>query len=127
MHSRPQQVSFSYKAEVSLEKRMQKSKSLIKKHPNYIPAFLESPLNDPNFTAFSIKTVIERSKDATQLMTDIRRRLNLEPSTAIFFFVNNRYKLTGDQQIGEVYDRYMDEDGFLYIACTYQDVMGHNQ
>lgn len=57
-----------------------------------------------------------------QLNTLIRSKLNLNKAEAVYLFVNSKVALRGgiymeyiDMSIKEVYDKYQDEDKFLYI------------
>lgn len=58
----------------------------------------------------------------------IRSKLNLNKAEAVYLFVNNKVALRGgilyrkyiDMSIKEVYDKYQDDDKFLYIQyCEY--------
>lgn len=63
-----------------------------------------------------------------QLNTLIRSKLNLNKAEAVYLFVNSKVALRGgksidyfvDMSIKEVYDKYQDDDKFLYIQyCEY--------
>mmetsp|Transcript_5095 Transcript_5095/g.9477 ORF Transcript_5095/g.9477 Transcript_5095/m.9477 type:complete len:128 (-) Transcript_5095:160-543(-) len=125
MFGRSKKNYCSFQNEVSLEDRKEKSRGILGKHPHCVPVFLESTATtNPNVTPIQLKVVIEKRITVMHFMTLIRQKVNLEPTTALFYFVGRKHKLTGDQLMGEVYDQYADEDGFLYISCSDQDTMG---
>ena len=46
----------------------------------------------------------------------IRKRVEIAKEGAFFLLVGGKHSITGDTLISEIYERYKDEDGFLYIA-----------
>ena len=45
--------------------------------------------------------------------------------TALFIFVNGKELVTGDASMTAIYEQKKDEDGFLYMIYSDQDVMGY--
>jgi GABA(A) receptor-associated protein len=117
-------MNFSFKSEMDCQARKLKSRSLMQRHANHFPIYIEGAKEAGSFTPYSAKVVIDRRILGCHFFTMMRDQMKVEPEIAINFFLNGRYKLTGDRQMGEVYDRYKDEDGFLYIAYTEQASMG---
>jgi GABA(A) receptor-associated protein len=96
----------------------------MQRHANHFPIYIEGTREGNSITPYSAKVVLDRRILGSNFFTMIRDQMKVEPEIAINFFINGRYKLTGDQQMGAMYDRYKDEDGFLYIAYTEQASMG---
>ena len=60
------------------------------------------------------KYLVPKDLSMHQFTFIIRKRIKLNPSQAIFLMINNTL-CPSNTTIGEVYDEYHDEDGFLYI------------
>ena len=54
----------------------------------------------------------------------IRKKLKLGKESALFFLVNGKKSLTGDDSIQEIYNKYKSDDGFLYIAYASEEIWG---
>ena len=64
------------------------------------------------------KYLIPDDLKSEMFMFIIRKRINLSPDVALYFFVNEKV-MFGSSLIKQLYDKHKDEDGFLYIhACT---------
>ena len=48
----------------------------------------------------------------------------MDKEEALFFLVNGKKSLTGDDSMKDVYNKYKNEDGFLYIAYASEEVWG---
>lgn len=70
------------------------------------------------------KYVIPQEMSMSQFHQMVRQRMNLSPSKALFFLVNNRTMVSLGKSLLEVYDEFQDVDGFLYITYASQDVFG---
>ena len=49
----------------------------------------------------------------------------MDKEDALFFLVNGKKSLTGTDTMLEIYKKYKDEDGFLYIAYAAEEVWGN--
>lgn len=58
-----------------------------------------------------------------QFVYVIRKRIKLEPEKAIFIFVDEVLPPTAALMAG-VYEEYRDEDGFLYVTYSGENVSG---
>ena len=61
--------------------------------------------------------LVPKQLKVLHFMATLRRSMNLGPENTIYLYVNNNM-LRHDKLIGEVYEQYKDEDGFLYISLT---------
>ena len=57
------------------------------------------------------------------LKTFFRKRINLSPEDALFFFVNNVIPQTS-ATMGSIYQDHHDEDQFLYLAYSDESAYG---
>ena len=62
--------------------------------------------------------------NVSQFESLIRKKLKLYKESALFFVVNGKYAIIGTQLFYEIYEKYKDEDGFLYIAYSNELIWG---
>ena len=60
----------------------------------------------------------------SQLIYVVRRRLKLRADEAIFFFYDNRTLVSPSATVADVYSRYADDDGFLYLTYSMENTFG---
>ena len=105
-----------FKKTVPLDKRKQQAITVLEKYPNRIPVICDVSKTLPDLDKH--KYLIPEDLDAGQFMYVIRRRINLEPEKAMYFFVNNKL-LQANTFMSQIYEKHKDEDGFLYVyACA---------
>lgn len=69
------------------------------------------------------KILVPRELTIAQFMKVIRKRIKLREEEAIFLYVNEKIMGTG-KLISEVYASEKDEDGFLYVSYSSENVFG---
>ncbi|XP_055702570.1 microtubule-associated proteins 1A/1B light chain 3A-like [Phlebotomus papatasi] len=95
------------------------------KFPTKVPVILERYRNERDLPDIGQrKYVIPQEMSMSQFHQMVRQRMNLSPSKALFFLVNNRTMVSLGKSLLEVYDEFQDVDGFLYITYASQDVFG---
>ena len=114
----------SFKDEISLEERIQESSKLMKKWTGRIPIVVEKQHNCSLPEGSKKKYVVLPSQTIHLFMERMRRSIRLSESSALFLFVNETVMVTGDQIFGVLYEKYKDEDGFLYLKFSDQEVKG---
>ena len=117
-------MEFKYKKNNSLQKRKEDFKKASEGHPNKIPIICEKVPTSKVPDIDKSKYLINEEFTLTQFISTIRKRLNLEKEQALFFLVNGNKSLTGEDSMLVIYDKYKDEDGFLYIAYSSELVWG---
>ena len=76
----------------------------------------------------------EKAKEKPEPLTVIRvlnqRDLqtldDIKKEEALFFLINGKHSINQNCNISEIYEKYHDEDGFLYIAYSKEIIWGSN-
>ena len=104
-----------------LEERLQTSNKIKLKYSNRIPIIVDCKKNiliDKN------KYIVPNDLTIGQFLYTIRKRINLESKDAIFLLCNNKMLSTGEI-LSNVYELNKDEDYFLYIIISKENVFGN--
>jgi len=110
-----------FKERLSLEERKQQSTNILTKYPASIPVFIDSSgmhklIDKPKF-------VIPHEFTIGQLMISIRSRLKINPTTALFIFIDNQL-IPVTTVISSIYESHKDEDGYMYVCCSEENTFG---
>ena len=117
----------SHKIEFTKEERKQQSSLLIEKNKGNIPVICDK---DPNCKLKSLtktKYLIKREYTIDKFISLLRKKLEIESYDALFLLVNsknNKAALVGTMSFGDVYDKYKDDDGFLYLIYANEKIWG---
>lgn len=105
-----------YKKEKTLEERKAESASILNKYTGHVPVIVDK---DPRCTLPEIerqKFLVPADLTIGHFVYVVRKRINLQPTVAIFLFVNKKLP-PSSETMGTLYSGNKDEDGFMY--CTY--------
>lgn len=111
-----------HKQKVHFEKRKNDSEKILAKYPNRIPVIVER-FGDEVPEIDRSKYLVPEDLTMANFMYVIRKRLKLKPEKAIYLFVNDKI-MSGIDYISTVYEKYHDEDGFLYIMYSGETTFG---
>ena len=103
-----------------IKKRIEDYNNLKLRYPDKIPLICEK---DPKSNINSIektKYLIPGDLAVAQFSSMIRKKLEIEKEKAFFLLVNGKHSITGDTLMSELYNKYKDEDGLLYISNSIQ-------
>ena len=112
---------FDFKNKISLEDRKLQSTRIMEKYPNRLPIICNVSKNLPELDKH--KYLIPRDLESINFFFVIRKRLKLKEGVAMYFFVNGK-ALIANSYMSEVYNKYKDEDGFLYIYICAENTFG---
>ena len=102
-----------------LENRISASNKIINKFYNRVPIIVDSKIIlDKN------KFIVPRDMIIAQFMYILRKKLDVNPGEAIFLLCRNNIVMTSDS-INTIYERYKEEDGFLYLIITKENTFGN--
>ena len=60
----------------------------------------------------------------SKFLLEIKKLVKLPEEEAIFLSVNGKYSLSGTTLFQDIYRKYKDEDGFLYVSYTTELMFG---
>jgi GABA(A) receptor-associated protein len=111
-----------FKKELTLEKRLEQSTKIMEKYPNRLPIICDVATTLPKLDKH--KYLIPEDLKSESFMYVIRKRIKLEPEFAMYFFVNNNKLLQANRFMSEIYEKYKDDDGFLYVYVCSETTFG---
>ena len=98
---------------------------IMKKHPGRVPVYVKradnigSALPEINRHKF----LIPEDFTLHALQHTVRLYLKLTPEKAIFLFINNTLPIYSES-LGELYEKYRDKDGLLYVTYSTENTFG---
>jgi GABA(A) receptor-associated protein len=103
---------------------LSQSKKLIEKYPNKIPIIVKKYDKEKNLPNINkSKYIVPKEMNFTNFIYIIRKRINLSSEKAIFITINDKLCPSNDT-IGEIYDNYKNDDGFLYMNYSSENTFG---
>jgi len=115
----------TFKQSYTFNKRFEESSRILKKYPDRIPIICEKSIskrdNIPSID--KNKYLVPFDLTVGQFMYIIRKRINLKSEEAIFLFISN-FIAPSSAIIGDIYQNYKDDDGFLYIQYSKENTFG---
>jgi len=114
----------SFKADHPFEKRKEVADRIKAKYSDRIPVIVEkAPKSDvPDID--KKKYLVPADITVGKFVYEIRKHMKLSPEKAIFLFVNNTIPPTA-ALMSQIYERYKNEDGFLYISYSGENSFGN--
>jgi len=113
----------SFKQEHPLEKRKEVADRILQKYPDRIPVIVEKAPKSHAPDIDKKKYLVPADITVGKFVYEIRKHMKLSPEKQIFLFVNNVLPPTA-ALMSQVYQRYKDEDGFLYIMYSEENTFG---
>jgi len=115
----------NYRLSHSYYERLCESRRIMNKYPDKIPIICERSNITSNDCPYIDKTKYLTPNDLTlgQFLYIIRKRMKLSPEKALFLSTNNNI-LNSTQMLNYIYENYKDDDGFLYITYSFENIFG---
>lgn len=112
-----------YKRERPFDDRCRESRAMLTKYSDRVPIIIHPKgSHDPQIDKHKYMT--PRNLTFSQLFYVIRKRLRIDSSKGLFFFLENHTLVIASSLVEEVYTRYADEDGFLYLCYSMENTFG---
>ena len=116
-------ITFDYKKEKPFEDRLQESTKVKGKYSNKVPIVVTKTQNCKLPDIDRNKYLVSDDMVLSQFLYTIRKRIKLESSEALFFFIGDVVP-NNSVSIGELYNLHKDKDGFLYITYNSENTFG---
>lgn len=116
-------MKWTYKEENPFDKRRAEGEKIRRKYPDRIPVIVEKAPKAHLRDLDKKKYLVPSELTIGQFYFLIRKRIHLRPEEALFFFVNNIIPQTMTT-MGQLYQEHHEEDQFLYIAYSDENVYG---
>jgi len=114
----------NFKQVYSFEHRLSESSRITQKYPDRIPIICEKVMSQRNLPHIDKnKYLVPFDLTIGQFIYVIRKRLKLKSEEAIFLFISN-FIAPSSCFVCELYNRFKDPDGFLYIQYSKENVFG---
>lgn len=113
----------SFKRKHSFQDRLVESKRVLKKYPDRIPIICEKRFGSTLADIDKEKYLVPKDLTVGQFIYVIRKRLHLAAEKAIFLFVGGVLPTISDS-MDMLYQKNFDEDGFIYITYSEENVFG---
>ena len=97
-----------------------------KQFPDKIPIIFEKDPKSDIRDIDKTKYLAPINLTVSQFNMMIRKRIEIQQKTALYLLVNGKKLITGDSLLSEIYYKYRDPDGFLYIAYCSELSWGKN-
>jgi len=108
----------------SLEERRNEVKKMLTKYPDKVPIILEKYKNSNIPDMDKEKYLVPSDMLFSQIMYTFRKRIKLEPTQAMFVFINNELP-SSNLMMSQVYEKYKNkDDGMLYGVYGSENTFG---
>ncbi|KCV72694.1 GABA(A) receptor-associated protein (autophagy-like protein 8) [Fonticula alba] len=115
-----------YKTDNDLSKRQTESKKILEKHPDRVPVICEKADNSSIPEIDKKKFLVPGDLTVGQFVYVIRKRINLGPDQTLYVYVNKGLPPT-HTPMKVIYDDNRDEDGFLYVTYSGENLFGSDE
>ena len=112
----------TFKQKYTFDQRKYESTKVMKTHILNIPIIVE-PENDKILRIDKTKFLVPKDLVFSQFMFVIRKRLKINSTQSIFMFINNSLP-PHSETIQTLYEKYRDNDGFLYLKYSFENTFG---
>ena len=113
----------TFREKYSFERRLQESTSIMEKYPARIPIICSRNEHSNIPEIDKKKYLVPSDLTMGQFVFVIRKRINLDPSIAIFLFIDDIIPPTA-YLISTLYQEHKNADGFLYITYSGENTFG---
>ena len=111
-----------YKIEKSYGDRKKEALNMTNKYTDRVPIIVE-PKNNRIAQIDKRKYMVPKDLLFGQLIYVIRTRMRLSKDAALFVFAGSQIILASSI-VGDVYEKFKDEDGFLYVVYDFENIFG---
>ena len=103
--------------ELTLEQRQEKVKRMIADNPNRIPIILQMDSSLKSEKLLKKRFLIPGNYKINNFLQTLKKDQNFKSDRALYFFTGATL-IKQDKTFNDLYIKYKDEDGILYMRCT---------
>ena len=118
-------MNFQFKKEREFRERKSEHDKIMIDHPDKVAIICEKVPESKIKNIDKTKYLVDGNLTIPQFTATIRKKLEMGNIEALFFLVNGKVTLNGNMTMSEVYKKYKDKDGFLYIAYAAEEIWGY--
>tara|TARA_Y100000996_G_C22431649_1_gene605927 strand:+ start:436 stop:768 length:333 start_codon:yes stop_codon:yes gene_type:complete len=93
------------------------------KYPDKIPVIVNKNHNCTLNQLKKNKFIVPKDLTMAQFIYIIRKRIQLDETTALFVWINNTL-VPSNMDLNTAYNNYSDNDGYLYVTYTNENTFG---
>nr|3H9D_A Chain A, Microtubule-associated protein 1A/1B, light chain 3, putative [Trypanosoma brucei]3H9D_B Chain B, Microtubule-associated protein 1A/1B, light chain 3, putative [Trypanosoma brucei] len=112
-----------YKMSHTFESRQSDAAKVRERHPDRLPIICEKVYNSDIGELDRCKFLVPSDLTVGQFVSVLRKRVQLEAESALFVYTNDTV-LPSSAQMADIYSKYKDEDGFLYMKYSGEATFG---
>ena len=117
-----------FQTEHTFEQRCEESRKIVSTRPGYVPIIIELYEKEKSLSKLpNCKFLVPDYVTHAELKSLLRRKLDLNQHQVIFLFIlsnDGSLTLPSSISIGEAFDRWKSEDGFLYMVYSAENTLG---
>ena len=114
----------TFKNDTSLEKRVELNRRIRENYPDRVPIIVSVPASE-KIHLTKDKFLVSKDSSIATFLTELRKQSDIDSSKALFIFCGkNNVLVPTNHTLGQIYEKYVDEDGFLYITMTLENTFG---
>ena len=118
-------TKLKFKQRISVEERKKESVRILEKYPDRIPVIVERSSHCSDIDEIDRhKYLVPADLSMGQFIFVVRKRIELDASKGLYFYVNKNGMVPTSELISNIYHRYKDEDGFLYVEYAGESTFG---
>ena len=117
-------MDFQFKKDKTFQERRKEYEKVICEHPKRIAIICEKAKNSKIKDIDKTKYLVDENLSFPQFSATIRKKLEIDDKEGLFFLVNGKTTLSGNVSMAEIYKKYKNKDGFLYIAYASEEIWG---
>lgn len=115
---------FEFKRKFTFHERVAEAKKIRAKYPERVPIICEiAEKHRDTLKLDKHKYLVPNDLTVGGFMHVIRKRIKLDPSQAMFIFINNNL-VPGGKLIKEVYKQHAESDQFVYVLVSLETTFG---
>lgn len=114
---------FEFKMKYTFNERKNRSEYILNKYQNKVPIIVERGDNTVNDLDNS-NLILDKNITIGKLLYIIRNKIHVDQYDSIYLFIEKGYIPNTNDNIGKIYDKHVDADGFLYITYCREQTFG---